>query len=176
MAGDGGTFTSLTITLAGATVQYPSLETVVWQYWNGSTWATLTVTDTTDDLTQDGTVTFTAPGDWATTTDGTVTAYYVRATTYSQLILSQWYSTQWHTFKTASAIFNSYSSGAQANCVRTQHLAQITSPLVNDTYAWTRWFPAMGVNTANPINNRPNKHKNSNVYKIKSSLMLKRCN
>jgi len=146
MAGDSNTFTSLTITLAGATVQYPGLETVVWEYWNGSAWATLTVTDPTNNLVQNGTVTFTAPGDWATTSDGTVTAYYVRTTTYSQLTLSQWYSTQWHTFKTTSAIFNSYSAGAPANCVLTQHLGLIESPLVNNTYAWTRWFPAIGVN------------------------------
>lgn len=145
MFGDSATFTTLTFAIYSATVQYPGLEAVVWEYWNGSAWATLTVTDGTNQLVQDGSITFTAPGNWATTSDGTFTGYYVRATTYSLLTVRQWYSSQWHTFRTTSPIFNSYSSGVQANCVREQHQALITSPASNDVYAWARWFPAMGV-------------------------------
>ncbi len=44
----------------------------VWEYYNGTTWVTLTVTDGTNagtgPLTQSGTVSFTAPGSWTATT------------------------------------------------------------------------------------------------------------
>jgi len=36
-----------------------------WEYYNGSAWGTLTVTDNTSGFTKDGMITFTAPGDWA---------------------------------------------------------------------------------------------------------------
>jgi len=55
--------------------------TIVWEYWNGSSWATLTVTDPSNGFQNDGIhkITFTPPGDWATTeVDGT-TAYWIRA-------------------------------------------------------------------------------------------------
>ncbi|MGI0075913.1 MAG: hypothetical protein ACREAU_00725 [Nitrosopumilaceae archaeon] len=44
--------------------------TYVWEYWNGSTWTTLSVTDGTSGFTADGTVTWTIPGTWATTLVG----------------------------------------------------------------------------------------------------------
>lgn len=40
--------------------------TYVWEYWNGTTWATLTVTDGTSGFTVNGTVTWTMPSNWAT--------------------------------------------------------------------------------------------------------------
>jgi len=55
--------------------------TIVWEYWNGSTWATLSVTDNTNGFTASGIkeVTFTPPSDWATTDVNGVTAYWIRA-------------------------------------------------------------------------------------------------
>jgi len=55
--------------------------TIVWEYWNGSAWATLTVTDGTNGFQNSGTneVSFTPPGDWAKTTVNGVTMFWVRA-------------------------------------------------------------------------------------------------
>ncbi|MDO8715221.1 MAG: hypothetical protein Q7J73_00155, partial [Dehalococcoidales bacterium] len=47
------------------------------QYYNGS-WAALTVSDNTSDYSQDGTITFTAPSDWATTAVNGTTKYWIR--------------------------------------------------------------------------------------------------
>jgi hypothetical protein len=55
--------------------------TLVWEYWNGSTWATLSVTDGTSNFTADGWVTWTAPANWATTTVNGVSAYWIRVRT-----------------------------------------------------------------------------------------------
>lgn len=52
--------------------------TYVWEYWDGGSWATLTVTDNTSGFTQDGTVVWTAPAGWATTAVNSVTQYWVR--------------------------------------------------------------------------------------------------
>jgi hypothetical protein len=57
--------------------------TITWKYWNGSTWANLSgVTDGSNGWTA-GTgnrdITFTIPGDWATTTVAGTTAYWVKA-------------------------------------------------------------------------------------------------
>ena len=55
--------------------------TIVWEYWNGA-WVTLTVTDPTSGFTAAaGTynITWTAPGDWATTAVDGVTKYWIRA-------------------------------------------------------------------------------------------------
>lgn len=48
-------------TLASASI------TPQWQYWNGSAWATLTVTDNSTGLTLNDTISFTAPSDWGRT-------------------------------------------------------------------------------------------------------------
>jgi cytoskeletal protein CcmA (bactofilin family) len=48
------------------------------EYWDGAAWATVTPTDNTSLLTTDGTITFTAPTDWTTTTIDSVEKYYVR--------------------------------------------------------------------------------------------------
>jgi len=55
--------------------------TIEWEYWNGSAWASLTVTDNTNGFTVSGTneVTFTPPADWAKTEVNGVRAYYIRA-------------------------------------------------------------------------------------------------
>ncbi len=52
--------------------------TLVTEYWDGSAWTTLTVTDNTTNLTTDGTITFTAPTDWQTTAVNSQTKYWVR--------------------------------------------------------------------------------------------------
>jgi hypothetical protein len=52
--------------------------TYVWEYWNGTAWTTLTVTDGTNGFTQDGTVSWTIPTDWASTAVNAVTTYWVR--------------------------------------------------------------------------------------------------
>lgn len=48
------------------------------QYWNGTTWADLTVADATSDLTVDGQISFTPPANWARNTVGTVNGYWVK--------------------------------------------------------------------------------------------------
>ena len=54
--------------------------TAAWQYWNGSSWATLTPTsDTTSGLTANGTINFSPPVAWAPTiVNGSQSKYWVR--------------------------------------------------------------------------------------------------
>lgn len=52
----------------------------LWEYWDGSTWSTLSMTGTAD-FSADATITWTVPGDWALTTVNGVEAYWIR---YSQ--------------------------------------------------------------------------------------------
>ena len=59
------------IAVAGAGV------TLSAQYYS-TTWSALTITDNTTNLTVDGTITFTAPSDWATTAVNGVTKYWIR--------------------------------------------------------------------------------------------------
>lgn len=74
--GKATTFESIYIDVGTAR---SSTGTFVWEYWNGASWATLTCTDNTTALLTDGTVTFTAPVDWATTTlNGSAQLYFVR--------------------------------------------------------------------------------------------------
>lgn len=64
------------VTTAGATY------VLTWEYWNGSTWSSLTVTDGTNSFQTTGwnTVDFTDPGDWDTTSvDSNGPYYYIRA-------------------------------------------------------------------------------------------------
>ena len=72
--GHSSKFTSLTF---GLSVN-GSAATYVWEYWNGTTWSTLTVVDGTSGFTTSGTVTWTSPVDWATTAVNAVTEYWVR--------------------------------------------------------------------------------------------------
>jgi len=52
----------------------------LWEYWNGTAWATLSMTGTAD-FSVDAVLSFTLPGAWALTTVNGVTAYWIR---YSQ--------------------------------------------------------------------------------------------
>jgi hypothetical protein len=61
-----------------ATAASGGSPTYVWEYWNGSAWTTLSVTDGTTGFTVDGSVTWTNPSDWATTAVNSVTCYWVR--------------------------------------------------------------------------------------------------
>lgn len=52
--------------------------TGTWQYWNGTTWANLSVTDNTSNLTKSGSITFTVPSDWQATAVNNQLAFYIR--------------------------------------------------------------------------------------------------
>lgn len=56
-----------------------------WQYYNGA-WVTLSATDNTSGLTQNGSVTFTVPSDWQATTINGKTGFYIRFTLTSATI------------------------------------------------------------------------------------------
>ncbi len=59
-----------------------TVGTMIWEYWNGTAWAALTVTDNTTGLTVSGshTVVITTPSDWAARVlNGSASLYYVRA-------------------------------------------------------------------------------------------------
>jgi hypothetical protein len=50
-----------------------------WQYWDGDSWETLSVTDGTSAFTSDGQITFTPPSDWArTSVNSSWSKYFVR--------------------------------------------------------------------------------------------------
>lgn len=72
-----GPFSSLIFDLAEPFVGWTDVE---WEYWNGSTWAALTVKDSTLSLLQTGvnSVHWVPPSDWATTAVNSVTGYWVR--------------------------------------------------------------------------------------------------
>lgn len=64
---------NLTFSTAGSGVS------AAWQYWNGSTWASLATTDGTSNFTTSGLVTFTPPSDWAArAVNSSRTKYFVR--------------------------------------------------------------------------------------------------
>ena len=144
------------VTLVG--IIAPTSLSVAWTYWNGSTWATLTPTsDTTSGLHNDGKVSWTAPSDWAATTIPSTgeTLYYVQlALTYTPESPYFQYmalrSADWTSFLTTYPIYNSYSSSSPASCIQQQHLSVIGDPSASSVYAWTRWFPAMGVDIGIP--------------------------
>lgn len=70
-------FSGVTLDISQAAVG----NTVVWEYWNGTSWATLTVVDGTAGFTISGVndVTFAPPGDWAETDVNSDTMYWVRS-------------------------------------------------------------------------------------------------
>jgi len=90
--GHGGTFTELYFDIVTAGVGYANQ----WEYWDGSSWTALTVSDGTSNLSSDGWVTWTAPGNWATTTVGpdTTARYYIRVktTTTPTTVATAYYS------------------------------------------------------------------------------------
>ncbi len=68
---DRATFTVSTARVGGS---------VVFEYWNGTAWATLTVTDGTSQLSVSGTVNFTPPTDWAKVVVGAARSkWWIRA-------------------------------------------------------------------------------------------------
>lgn len=67
-------FQKFGIDVATAAVGYTN---PVWEYWNGSTWTTLSTSGTVN-FSADGTGTFTIPGSWAQTAVNGVTAYWLR--------------------------------------------------------------------------------------------------
>jgi hypothetical protein len=71
-------FAKVTVDLATLGTGSP---TVVWEYWNGSSWSSLVnVSDGTSAFTSDGDVTFNVPNDWAATSlNGERPQFYVRA-------------------------------------------------------------------------------------------------
>lgn len=73
----GGSFSSLIFDIT----QKSENITVVWEYWNGSAWTTLTVQDNTDQFKREGvnSVNWLIPSNWATTTVNSVVGYWVRA-------------------------------------------------------------------------------------------------
>ena len=52
---------------------------VVWEYWDGSAWQTLSVSGTAAALDADGKISFTQPVDWAVTTVNGYSGYWIRA-------------------------------------------------------------------------------------------------
>ena len=52
---------------------------LVWEYWDGDSWATLTVSGAGSGLDADGAITFTPPNDWAKTTVNGQNLYWIRA-------------------------------------------------------------------------------------------------
>jgi hypothetical protein len=73
---------------------------VIWQYWNGSTWATLpTRSDSSDGLTTSGAIQFTPPADWIPTVQhGSLSKYWVRLTVSgatSPPVLARVYGDDW---------------------------------------------------------------------------------
>lgn len=73
----GGPFSSLVFDI----VQEARSLTIAWEYWNGSTWTTLTTTDNTDQFRKLGVnnVTWAIPSNWATVAVNSITGYWVRA-------------------------------------------------------------------------------------------------
>lgn len=94
-AGDGATFTGLSIAVSPAYTCPAAPCTAVWQYWNGTAWTTLTTsTDTTTGGTATGSVTWTAPGDWAANSfngSGSTARKWVRIIRYANGALQDTY-------------------------------------------------------------------------------------
>lgn len=83
----GGPFSSLVFDIS----QEAKNITVVWEYWNGSAWATLTAQDNTDQFRNLGvnSIEWTIPSAWATTSVNSVTGYWIRARTSAVSTSSQ---------------------------------------------------------------------------------------
>lgn len=77
--GNENGFASVRVTM-GTNGNYTG--TAVYEYWNGSSWATLTATDGTatsgKPWTKSGTISFNAPSDWAKTTVNSSSLYWIR--------------------------------------------------------------------------------------------------
>jgi hypothetical protein len=77
--GDSDTFDHLRLNVGTAGV-YSDI-TISWEYWNGSAWTSLTVTDGTNGFQNSymHDITFSPPSDWATTAVDGLTKYWIRA-------------------------------------------------------------------------------------------------
>jgi hypothetical protein len=80
--GEASTFTGIKFEFKDRGANY----TLVAEYWNGSAWidldsSGLTYSDNTSNFESDGLISFSAPGDWATTTVNGVSKYWVRIST-----------------------------------------------------------------------------------------------
>lgn len=73
--GKSVTFRDVSVTVRTYATQTNAL---IAQYWNGVTWATLSVTDNTANFQNSGTITYSLPGDWATTSVNSQTNYWIR--------------------------------------------------------------------------------------------------
>lgn len=60
-------------------------ETLIAEYWNGSSWTALTITDNTSNFQNNGTITYSTPGTWATTSVNSQTLYWIRLSTASTM-------------------------------------------------------------------------------------------
>ena len=65
---------------ANFAISIPGVSVVgTWQYWNGTTWTTLTTTDGTNNFTQSGKLYFVPPGNWARHSEnGSHSKYWIR--------------------------------------------------------------------------------------------------
>jgi len=86
-APDSGPFNSLVFDLIDYSKDSAAVNDLIWEYWNGGAWATLTVMDHTDDGTNGPmsnpdigvlSVHWEPPADWATKAENGVTAWWVR--------------------------------------------------------------------------------------------------
>jgi len=70
-------FDRLTLNFGTVGIQNAAV-TLVWEYWNGTAWTALTVTDTTYGLTVNGKVTWAIPASWTTKAVNSITMYWLR--------------------------------------------------------------------------------------------------
>lgn len=144
----------------------PNAFGIVYEYWNGTAYVPLTVTDGTGGFLHDGTVSFTPPGGWAANVishgapnggaGSSYTGYTVRVTWYDSVFFNTIKSPQWLTMSSvggtysANIIYNTYTTGTTAYCIQQQHLAVIPTPSASNVYSWSRWFPAMATDLGPP--------------------------
>jgi hypothetical protein len=79
--GDAATFNGIAFEFLTVGSNY----TLVVEYWDGDSWEALgeaeSLVDNTNDFASNGAITFTAPGDWATTAVNSTTKYWIRIST-----------------------------------------------------------------------------------------------
>jgi len=84
--GDSAQFEGITLSFQ----TYALGATLDIEYWNGSAWTAMSLSvndlvDNTSDFASNGTIIFTAPGDWATTIINSQTKYWIRISTSSSI-------------------------------------------------------------------------------------------
>lgn len=73
--GKSTTFQNVSVTLKTFTT---GAGTIVAEYWNGSAWTAISITDSTSGFQNNGTLLFTLPGDWAQVAVNSQTYYWLR--------------------------------------------------------------------------------------------------